>query len=276
MKNIKRIFLLSFLSLANSLCFGQTKVMSYNIRYDNSNDGENVWELRKNELVELLRYYQPDFLGLQEAMPNQIQMITENLGIYDFIGHGREGLHTNSEGVPLLYNKAKFKLLESEIFWLSDTPDKASKGWDAAFKRIVVYGAFISQTQGDTIHVINCHFDHLGKTAREKSAELLVKFVEQRKLSDDKIVVMGDFNSLPSETPIKILSQYLEDSYNGSRHMVYGPVGTFNEFDPNRVLTERIDYIFTRNLEVKSYRCIDDKRKNNLYPSDHLPILIKL
>ena len=187
-----------------------------------------------------------------------------------------DGLNTDSEGIPLFYNKTKFKLLESHIFWLSETPEKASKGWDAALNRIVVYGAFESKTNGDTLHIINCHFDHRGQIAREKSADLVVNFIENRKLSDHKIIVLGDLNSSPSEKPIKILSQLLEDSFNEGQHANYGPIGTFNEFDTERVLTQRIDYIFTRNIDVKSYRCIDDKRKNNLYPSDHLPILIKL
>ena len=250
--------------------------MSYNIRYDNPNDGENWWENRKGEVVDLIRYYNPDFLGIQEAMPNQRKFIADKLEAYSYIGHGRDGLNTNSEGIPLFYNKTKFKLLEKDIFWLSETPEKVSKGWDAALNRIVVYGAFESKTNGDTLHIINCHFDHLGKIAREKSADLVVNFIKSRKLSDEKIIVMGDFNSLPSEKPIQILSQQLEDSFNNDQHANYGPIGTFNDFDTERVLTDRIDYIFTRNMDVKSYRCIGDKRKNNLYPSDHLPILIKI
>ena len=87
---------------------------------------------------------------------------------------------------------------------------------------------------------------------------------------------MGDLNCLPIEMPIKILSQYLKDSFIENSHSVYGPIGTFNEFDIGRVLTQRIDYIFVRNIDVKSYRAIDDKRKNNLYLSDHLPLLIKI
>lgn len=276
MKNYIRTLFLYSLFLSYLTGFGQTKVMTYNIRFDNPDDGENAWEFRKNELIDLLKFYNPDFLGIQEALPNQIQTITENIEEYDHIGHGRDGLDTNSEGVPLFYNKKKFKLLESDIFWLSETPKKPSKGWDAAFNRIAVYGAFENLADGDTIYLINCHFDHLGKMAREKSAEQLVNFIDQKKLSENKVIVMGDFNSLPEEKPIKMLNQYLEDSYYGSKKVAYGPIGTYNDFNIEKRLTERIDYIFTQNIDVKSYRSIDDKRKNNLYPSDHLPILIKL
>ncbi len=276
MNSIKIRLTIFILVFTNCICFGQTEVMSFNIRYDNPNDGENRWEFRKNEVVELLKYYKPDFLGIQEAMPNQSKFIANKLEAYGYIGHGRDGLNTDTESILLFYNKTKFKLLESNVFWLSETPEKASRGWDAKLNRIMVYGVFENKANGETLHIINCHFDHRGEIAREKSAEQLVNFIEKRKLSDENVIVLGDLNCLPSEEPIKILSRYLDDSYDDSHHILYGPIGTYNKFDIEKVLTKRIDYIFTRNIDVKSYRSIDDKRKNNLFPSDHLPILIRL
>lgn len=254
---------------------GQTKVMSFNIRYDNPDDGENWWEFRKSEVVTLLNHYQPDFFGLQEALPHQSDFIASKLQDYNHIGHGRDGIGTNSEGVPLFFNKDKYQLLKSELFWLSETPDKPSIGWDASLNRIVVYGRFKNKESGESIHVFNCHFDHLGAKAREKSAELLMKYLNQHQLLNEQIIVMGDLNCLPMDKPIKILSQHLKDCFAESIDGSYGPIGTFNAFDTQKVLTKRIDYIFVRNIMVSSYRAVDDKRKNNLYPSDHLPVLIK-
>ena len=249
--------------------------MTFNIRYDNPNDGDNWWEYRKDEVVKLLKYYNAEFIGLQEVMPNQREFVSNNLKTYAHIGHGRDGLNTISESIPIFYKKDKFDLVKSDIFWLSETPDIPSKGWDAALNRIVVYGAFESLTDGDTVHIFNCHFDHRGKEAREKSAELIIQYMKTNDLLNERVIVMGDFNSLPTDKPINILSQYLVDSYHEKSDNVYGPVGTFNQFDVERVLTQRIDYIFSRNVDVKTYRSIDDKRKNNLYPSDHLPVLVK-
>ena len=263
--------LLSFVSLQ-----GQTTVMSFNIRYDSAHDKENCWEFRKKEVVDLIKYYQPDFLGVQEAMPNQSGFLAENLDFYNFIGHGREGKNTNSEGIPLFYNISKFELLSKEVFWLSETPEKVSKGWDAAYKRIVVYGVFRNKTTNDTVHIFNCHFDHRGKVARVQSAKLLLEIINKKQLTAQNVIIMGDFNSVPSEAPIEILKKQFEDSYSALNYPVYGPVGTYNGFDVKSKLTKRIDYIFTKNLEVKSYRSIDDKRKNNLWFSDHLPVLIKI
>ncbi len=276
MNRIKTRLTICILVFTHCICFAQTEVMSFNIRYDNPNDGENRWEFRKNEVVKLLKNYKSDFLGIQEAMPNQGKFIADKLEAYGYIGHGRDGLNTDSESILLFYNKIKFKLLEGNVFWLSETPEKASRGWDAKLKRIMVYGAFENKTNGETLHIINCHFDHRGEIAREKSAEQLVNFIENKKLSGEQVIVLGDLNCLPYEEPIKILSRYLEDSYDDSHHALNGPIGTYNKFDTERVPTKRIDYIFTRNIDVKSYRSIDDKRKNNLFPSDHLPILIRL
>lgn len=254
---------------------GQTTIMSYNIRYDNPKDGENWWEYRKDEVADLLNYYAPDLIGIQEALPNQTQFLQENLKNYDHIGHGRDGLNTVSEGTPIFYNKEKYELLGEELFWLSETPDKVSKGWDAQLNRIAVYGVFQNKKTKDTLFVFNTHFDHRGALARLRSAELLLEIISTKQLMDKNLIVMGDLNALPNDDPIKQLASALEDGRGNSDYPAYGPIGTFNEFDVSKILTDRIDYIFTKNLIVTSYRCIDDRRLNNLYPSDHLPVLIK-
>ena len=260
----------------NISCVSHMNVMTYNIRYNSPKDGENKWEYRKSEVVNLINNYDPDFIGIQEAMPIQLKFINENLKSYSYIGHGRDGINTNSEVIPILYKNNKFKLLKSEVFWLSQTPEKVSKGWDAALNRIVVYGLFKEIKTGEVWHIFNTHFDHRGRTARIRSAELLINLIQEKEIENDKIILMGDLNCFPHQEPIQILSEVLEDSYNESHHSIYGPVGTFNGFDTNRTLNARIDYIFTKNIEVESYKCIDDKRSNGLYPSDHLPIEIKL
>ena len=86
---------------------------------------------------------------------------------------------------------------------------------------------------------------------------------------------MGDLNCEPDDEPMELLKVSLEDTYNSVGTVSYGPVGTFNQFNTEMLLQKRIDYILVKNIEVKEYRHIDDRRKNNLFPSDHLPIQIK-
>ena len=259
-----------------SSSFAQTKLMSYNIRHDSPSDGVNWWELRKNDLVQLITYYHPDFIGIQEAMPNQLEFVAKQLQHYNYIGHGRDGFGTASEGIPLFYNSDHYTLLDKDLFWLSATPEKASKGWDADINRIVVYGQFKSKTTDQIIHVFNTHFDHKGTEARLQSAQLLINYIKNNQLTDKNIVLMGDFNSLPSDAPIKLLEQEFTNSYNLKDSSVYGPIGTFNGFNTIQAVTTQIDYIFTKNIDVISYRCIDDRRPNNLHLSDHFPIVIQI
>ena len=276
MKFYRYIYLLMGCFLVVNLSFSQTKIMSYNIRYDNPNDGLNRWELRKDEVVQLLQYYDADFIGIQEALPQQVQFIADHLQNYAFIGHGRDGLGTNSESTPIFYNRSKYKLLKNELFWLSSTPKKVSKGWDADLNRIVVYAKFKSRKTKKIIHVFNTHFDHIGEQARLMSAKLLLDYITKNDLSHKKVVLMGDFNLLPNAPPIMLLEQELENSYKTKNTIPYGPIGTFNGFTTDAEVTRQIDYIFTKNVPVKSYRCIDDRRANNLQLSDHFPVMIEL
>ncbi len=275
MKYFKLILILTCAFLVAPDSYAQTKTMTFNIRYNTPNDGENWWELRKDEVVESLKYYHPDFIGIQEATLNQLKFIANELDDYDHIGHGRDGAGTESEGVPIFYNNKKYELLEAKVFWLSETPEKVSKGWDAAFNRIAVHGVFKNKTTNQIIDIINTHFDHEGEIARQKSAELLIDYVKKNNLTNKKTVLMGDFNCIPSESPIVLLESEFKSSYTIKDLPVYGPVGTFNGFDTIGTVTKKIDYIFTKNIAVKNYRCIDDRRKNNLYLSDHFPIIIE-
>ena len=273
---IRLIFLCFLLSNLTFSLVGQTSVMTYNIRYDNPDDGENWWDKRKEEVVALIQYYQPDFLGIQEGINHQVTFLNNSLPNFDYIGVGRDGPGKVSEFVALFYNKEKYELLESTTFWLSPTLDKISKGWDAALNRISTYGKFKHLKSGKEIHVFNAHFDHLGKVAREQSAKVILEKIKALTRTDDPVVVMGDFNSSPSSKPIQMMESELQDSRKISKQKPYGPEGTFSGFDVAANLDNRIDYVFVKNLDVLSNRHIDDRRKNNLWVSDHLPIWVWL
>lgn len=272
----KQYFLLFFCLLGPiATSQAQTTAMTFNIRYDNPSDGENAWEKRKPEVLALINSRQPDFLALQEVLPGQLGYLQEHLKGYQFIGYGRDGKNTDSEATPIFYNSSKFELVGQEVFWLSETPEEVSKGWDAALNRTTVYGKFRNVATGEVIHIINTHFDHQGKTARLRSAKLLSGFLESENLTDEKVILMGDFNASPDEAPIQMLNSQLTDAREVEGISVTGPKGTFNGFDTERSSFERIDYIFIKNLEVKAFECVDKKRTNGLYPSDHFPLLIK-
>lgn len=250
--------------------------MSYNIRYNNPNDKENWWESRKQEVSEMIKHYQPEILGIQEGLIDQVRYLDSTLTNYSYVGVGRDDGKEKGEFTAIFFDTTKYELIETKTFWLSQTPDKVSVGWDASMERISTYGVFLNKKTKDSIYIFNCHFDHIGKKSREESSNLILTQIKNKGIENSQVVVIGDLNSLPNETPIKILNKELKDAYQVSQSEPYGPVGTFNGFNVINEVTKRIDYIMVKNITVKQYIAIDDRRKNNLWLSDHLPILIKI
>ena len=254
----------------------EIKVITYNIKYDNVNDTVNNWNDRKESLIKLIQHYEASFIGMQEVLHNQLMYVDSSLTDFSYIGVGRDNGKEKGEYSPILYDTTKYKLLKGETFWLSETPDKISVGWDAALERVCTYGLFEDLTTGKRFWVFNTHFDHIGELARAKSAELIVSKIKEFNTANWPLVLMGDLNLQPEEAPIQFLKNALTDCQTASKHAFYGPTGTFNGFDQSMVLDRRIDYIFTEGFKVENYIHIDDRMENNKHISDHLPVLSAL
>lgn len=278
MRNINRIFLslIIAIGISHQLYSQVDKLMTYNIKYDNPRDSINNWDNRKLELKDMIQYYEPDVFGIQEGLLHQLKYLDEGLSNYSRIGVGRDDGKEKGEFSAIYYNNEKLSLLDQSTFWLSETSDEVSVGWDAAMERVCTYGLFENKATNKKILVFNTHFDHIGKTAREKSAELILKKIEEINTNGYSVVLMGDFNSEPDEMPIKTIKTKFEDSALQANHGIYGPIGTFTGFEMNIIPERRIDYIFIKGMKVVKYRHIDDKMKNNNYLSDHLPVLIEV
>lgn len=273
--SMKNHLLLLFICLQYILP-AQTSFMTFNLRYNNPGDKENCWEYRKGDIADMLHRYEPDILGIQEGLHDQILYLDSALVDYSYTGVGRDDGKTKGEYSAIFYNTKRFHLLYTKTYWLSDTPDTVSVGWDAAMERIATFAMFSDLKKGDTLYVFNTHMDHIGVQARENSARLILRIIDQQKLWNKRLVVMGDFNATPQESPVKLFAEKLQCANNNSRETKQGPPGTFNAFNTTEPVTKRIDYIFTNKLPVRIYRHIDDRRKSNLWLSDHLPVLIQL
>ena len=246
-------------------------IMTYNIRLDTEADGINIWENRKEGVLSLIKEESVDILGIQEGLPSQIEYLSKELDGYSMIGEGRDG-RNNGEYSAIYYRNKKMNLIETETFWLSETPEMPSIGWDAAINRIVTLGIFKIKKSKKELIVYNTHFDHIGKIAREKSVGVILKHIKENDFQNRPLIVMGDFNLSPEDLPIELLSKEFNDSFK--LFPVKNPVGTFNGFDLDSKLLDRIDYIFTKNVKITNYKHLDKKLSSGLWPSDHLPILI--
>ena len=251
-------------------------LISYNIRYDNNWDVENSWSLRKNRICQLLNDYNPSIFGIQEGLLNQVSFIDSALIKYDYVGVGRDDGKMKGEFCAIYFDTTRYKIRNNSTFWLSETPDAVSVGWDAALERICTYGLFEDKNSGEKFWVFNTHFDHLGVIARKKSSALILKKIKEINTQSLPVILMGDFNSIPDSDPIKILKNDLIDALQISLENLEGSQGTFNGFDMMLPIDKRIDYIFTKNLQVLSYRHIDDRLNNNRHISDHLPVMIEI
>ena len=262
----------------NIFCIAQNlKVMTYNIRLDVAVDGENDWSHRKDFFTSQIQFYEPDVFGVQEAKPNQVIDIATTLHQYGCLGIGREG-EGKGESSNIYYKKERFTVEESNTFWLSETPNEISKGWDAAFNRVCTYALFNDLQTKKTFWVFNTHLDHVGEIARTKGIQLILSKIAALNKKNFPVIFMGDFNSEPIEERIISLKKVMDDSKEISQEKPFGPSGTFNDFKHNEPVTKLIDYIFISKeakLIVQKYAVLSDS-KNLRYPSDHLPVFIEI
>ena len=273
----KLIVLISIL-FYYGIIFGQEyKIMTYNIRYDNPNDGENQWSKRKDYLSDQIAFYEPDVFGIQEGLHHQVKFLDDKLNGYSYVGIGRDDGKTKGEYSAVFYKKDKFKVLKHNTFWLSDTPDKISVGWDASMERICTYALLKDKKSKKKFWIFNTHFDHIGNKARVESTKLIVQKIKELNHDNLPVIVMGDLNSKPESEQIKYLSGVLNDAIAICKTTPFGPIGTYNGWHFDQPVTRRIDYIFVskNNIEVLRFAVLSDS-KNLRYPSDHLPVFIQI
>ncbi len=252
-------------------------LMTYNIKLDYPKDGENSWDQRKDWMIGQINFYAPDIFGVQEAMPNQMKYLDSIMADYDYVGVGRDDGMDKGEYSAIFYNSKKFEIKESSTFWLSQTPEKVSMGWDAANHRVCTYALFEDTVNKEQFWIFNTHFDHVGVEARANSTQLILKKIEEITSGELAVILMGDFNLEPENENIRLIKTILEDSKEVSTTAPFGPSGTFNNFEFDKPVTRRIDYIFVskNNIVVSKYAVLSDCR-NLKYPSDHLPVYVEI
>ena len=251
--------------------------MTYNIRYDNPNDGENAWLNRKEYWTSQVNFYEPDIFGIQEALPNQVMDIAGLLPNYNYVGIARDGI-AKGESSNIFFKKDRFKVLKQNTFWLSETPDTISKGWDAALNRICTCVLLEDNKTKQSFWVFNTHLDHIGKLAQANSIKLILSKIKALNTKNYSVFLMGDFNSEPTEEHIINLKKEMNDSRAISEEKPFGPSGTFNAFRHDEAVVKLIDYIFlskNNKFKVKKYAVLSDS-KDLKYPSDHLPVFVEL
>jgi endonuclease/exonuclease/phosphatase family metal-dependent hydrolase len=298
---MKRILFVIGLMLLCISAYSQFKVATYNIRLDKRSDRENGngWEKRAPKICDIVKYHDFALLGAQEVLQNQLDDLLAGLPGFDYVGVARDDGDKKGEYSPIIYDTSLLEVLESGTFWLSETPDTPSMGWDAACRRIVTYARFKVKGEKTKFWVFNTHFDHRGVQARANSTAMLASRVPAM-VGKEPFMMMGDFNSDQNTAEYRSLCaiEGVRDSYEIAQ-VKHAWCGTANNFEHDIVTDSRFDHIFvSEGFNVHSYAVLTDTYRDTFdnrritlpnfpseikftksiirFPSDHYPVAVEL
>ncbi len=252
-------------------------VLTYNIRFNNPQDGVHAWPNRSHIMMDSLSHLAPDIFGLQEVLYGQYKEIMAGLPGYSSYGIGRDNGKKEGEHAPIFFKNERFNLLQSGTFWLSETPEKPSKGWDANLPRIVSWVKLKDKKQDQVLFVFNTHFDHKGALARKNSGPLVMAKIKEI-AGDAPFIFCGDLNLREDHETYALFAATYQDSRLTSKE-VLGTHYTFLGFDESTPPADpgRIDYIFcNKGAEVERYDCSDWRRAPGAWLSDHRPVYVRI
>jgi endonuclease/exonuclease/phosphatase family metal-dependent hydrolase len=278
---IRLLFLIALSFLSGLFVAAQDlRVASYNLRYINANDSinGNGWAVRSPIIAALIRFHDFDIFGTQEGYKNQLDDITDALPQYVYYGRGRDDGKDKGEHSAIFYKKDKFKLLDKGDFWLSQTPDKPSLGWDATCcNRICSWVYLQDKKTGKKFYFFNAHFDHQGVQAREESSKLILQKIKAI-AGNAPALFTGDLNGSQSSDWYKAIanSGLLKDTYFQVKYP-YANNASFNGFGATKPgNNEIIDHIFISNdFIAKKWGLLTDTYHGK-YPSDHFPVVAEI
>lgn len=258
-------------SIQNTKTSTEIKVATYNVRGPSKADdaGGNGWDVRKGPLTELIMNYNFDIVGIQEPHQPQINDLDELLKSYDNV----IAPYATRSFLAIYYKKDYFDVLDTGMFWLSETPDVPSEGWDSDEKRICHWAKFKHKESAKEFYYFNTHFYWRLVTARKNSGPLVAQKIKEI-AGNFPVVFVGDLNSQPVTSQIESLKVSLNDAFDVTQTPRKGPEktgfpGGVFQGEPS----SRIDYIFvSKDIKVLDYTVYSDKHGENRYPSDHLPI----
>ena len=250
------------------------KVMSYNIRMGVAKDGTNSWEYRYPATALMLQNQMPDVFGVQEAFEFQIRFIEDNFADYDSVGVGRDNGKSEGEFMSIFWNKKTVKMVKCGTFWLSETPEKPSKGWDAACKRTATWALMKDKNTGKMFYFVNTHLDHRGSEARRQGLNLIVSRIDEINQKGYPMVLTGDFNMKPDDAALTGLEQRMQSARKiAPKTDNHATLNLWGKGKADMV----IDYIYVSGFSAcPEYHTVNEKYGQWKYISDHYPVYAKL
>ena len=252
----------------------ELKVMSYNIRMGTADDGQNSWKFRCPATIEMLNDQKPDVFGVQEAFEFQLKYITDNASNYEQVGVGRDDGAKRGEFMSIFWNTKTVSLIDWGTFWLSETPETPSRGWDAACYRTATWALMKDKKTGRKFYFVNTHLDHVGKEAQHNGLMLIIDRIASINPKGYPMVLTGDFNIMPDNPAIAELDKLMSSTRKIAPKTDNNR--TFNGWGgaPDDMV---IDYIYVNGFSsCPEYHTLTKSYSNIEYISDHYPIFARL
>ena len=242
--------------------------MSYNIRYGTASDGTNSWQYRYGASAMMLDDQKPDVVGLQEALSDQVQYLTMALDkTYKAVGVGRDDGKKAGEIMAVLYNFKTTKLLKWGTFWLSDTPDVPSRGWDGACNRCATWAILKDKATGKKFFFVNTHIDHVGAEAQQKGVKLVADKIAELNKEGLPVIVTGDFNMEVSNASMAPMKEGFQNAREAA-------VVTDDHFSYNGwgKASSTIDYVWFKGFTCTRFETVTKPYAERTFISDHFPV----
>jgi endonuclease/exonuclease/phosphatase family metal-dependent hydrolase len=251
------------------------KVMTFNLRFENEEDGRNAWIHRRDPVIRLIRKHRPMILGTQEGRWSQLAYLNDHLNDYDLFVPSNRVIDETCQYPSLFFLKEALTVLGGTEFWLSRTPDvHRSKDWDSAFPRMMSCTEVRDRKNGGTVlWAAVTHLDHLGSNARYEQARIIADWIHNHRTH---VILMGDFNDSPGSSVHRVLTDTgLRDTWEVLGMQEGNDSFTHHGFEGIPAGT-RMDWIMiSPGFRVHKAQIIRDHFEGR-YPSDHFPYMADL
>ena len=228
------------------------RIMTFNIRgcknyITNKKDYDSI--------IEIINKYNPDIIGLNEVFGgiltsnNQAKKISKKINYYSYFGKSTRILFKKYGNAII----SKYPIINSNII---NIPTPKNKIGNNLYEDRTILSTNINIEDKN----INILVTHLGLNIDEQ--ENGIKEISKY-LSNNKTIIMGDFNMEPSN---ELLSE-LKDKFNSSDNCLKDNRCSFPSTNP----TNKLDYIFVS----KDIKIIDSDIKLDI-ASDHLPYIVDI
>ncbi|MBO4557186.1 MAG: endonuclease/exonuclease/phosphatase family protein [Bacteroidales bacterium] len=248
-------------------------VMTFNVRLGTANDGNNSWNYRRFAASMMINEQRPVAFGVQEAYDFQLEYLVQQCKCYKCVGVGREDGKSAGEHMSVFYDTTRVELKDWGTYWLSETPDVPSLGWDAACKRTATWTLLEDKKAGRSFFFVNTHLDHVGVEARKNGLTLVVERIGKMN-PDVPMILCGDFNVFPDDPCLDGLRAVMQDSWQTAAEVDDGT--TWHDWGRNPD-DPHIDYIFySRFAGCESIRRVTKEYGGRPFVSDHYPVVARL